>query len=81
MPIDASTSPGDSAIPTGSFGFSRNARIVRESESVSITPNSRELSIGTRIPAIVSPEPSAMCCSSIWRGSIRKTWSAPKTQM
>ena len=70
-PVGMAESPGDSAIPTGSFGFSRNALIVRASRSVSITPNSPALSIGTRIPAIVIPAPRAMCCSIIWRGSIR----------
>jgi hypothetical protein len=36
---------------------------------------------GTLIPATVTPAPDSTWCSTICRGSIRYTWSAPKTTM
>ena len=39
--------------------------------AVSITPNWSACSIGARSAATVTPLPDAMCCSTIWRGSMR----------
>ena len=47
--------------------------------SASITPNALASLRGTRRPATVTPAPVARCCSIICAGSIRYTWSAPKT--
>ena len=46
---------------------------------VSMTPNSVALSLGTLIPATVSPAPPSMWASTICDASIRYTWSAPNT--
>ncbi len=39
--------------------------------AVSMTPNWFAWSIGTRIPATVTPTPLATCWATIWRGSMR----------
>ncbi len=44
-------------------------------------PNARAWERGTRMPATVTPAPVAMCWSTICDGSMRYTWSAPKTTM
>ncbi|CAM5371213.1 hypothetical protein SVIOM342S_05127 [Streptomyces violaceorubidus] len=52
---------------------------VCPSEPGVITPKDGDSARGTRIPATVTPAPDSMCWASIWRGSIRYTWSAPNT--
>jgi hypothetical protein len=70
--MDASTSWGASASPTGSFGFSRKARIRSGDDgSMSITPNWSASSIGCRMAATVHPAPLSTCASTIWQKSIR----------
>ncbi len=71
---------GESARPTGSEGFSRNAAIfVGSFGSVSMTPNWSAIEIGWRMPATVSCAPDSTCASTIWEKSMRYTWSAPTT--
>ena len=43
------------------------------------TPKSVAAVLGTGIAATVTPAPQARCASIICTGSIRYTWSAPKT--
>ncbi len=70
--MDASTSPGESSSPCGSFGFSRNARIwYGFAGSTLMTPNWSASSMGWRIAATVAPCPDAMCASIIWLKSMR----------
>src|ERR1019366_1610293 len=63
----------------GSAGFSRNASMLWPSGAVCTTPKSVASILGTGIAATVTPAPRARCWSIICIGSIRYTWSAPKT--
>ena len=68
----ASTSCGASGRPTGSVGFSRNARIRAGLDgSTSITPNWSASPIGWRIAATVQPAPDSTWSATIWEKSIR----------
>ena len=70
--MEASTSSGESGSPSGSFGFSRNARIRSGcAGSMSITPNWSASSIGCRIAATVHPAPDETWASTIWPKSMR----------
>jgi hypothetical protein len=71
LPIDAKTWSGASGSPTASLGFSRNAVIVWPSAPASTTPNWSACASGARSAATVTAAPVSMCCSTIWRGSIR----------
>ncbi len=77
--MEANTLSGSSARPGGSAGFSRKRSTVSPSEPGVITPNEDDSVRGTLIPATVTPAPLSMCWLSIWRGSMRYTWSAPNT--
>ena len=58
--------------PTGSVGFSRNARIAAgEDGSTSMTPNWSAMEIGCRIAATVQPAPDSTWASTICEKSIR----------
>jgi hypothetical protein len=74
LPIDASTSSGESGRPSGADGFSRNSRILPVSPgSTSITPNWSARAIGCRIAATVAAAPDSTCAWTIWEKSIRYT--------
>lgn len=73
--------PGVPGRPGGSAGFSRKLSTWTPSEAGVMIPNEEASALGTLIPATVTPAPFSMCCWSIWRGSMRYTWSAPKTAM
>ena len=79
MPIEANDSSGEPGSGGGSAGFSRNRSIVRPSLATPRMPNSFASCRATGIAATVTPAPYARCCEIICRGSIRYTWSAPKT--
>ena len=67
-------------MPGGSSGFSMKLRMRPES-SASMQPNALASLRGTRMPATVAPAPLSMWNWTICSGSIRYTWSAPKTTM
>ncbi len=77
--MDANAWSWRPGIGGGSAGFSRNASMVRPSLAVLMTPNADASARGTGIAATVTPAPYDRCCSIICIGSIRNTWSAPKT--
>ena len=63
---------GLSGRPTASVGFSLKAAMrLLPAGSPSMTPKLLACDSGTRTPATVTEAPVAMCCSSIWRGSMR----------
>ena len=68
--MEAKISSGESGRPEASAGFSLKLAIFVPSPT-SITPSWLAWERGARIPATVAPAPEAMCCSTIWRGSIR----------
>lgn len=67
-------------MPGGSSGFSTNLR-MRPDSSESMQPKAVASLRGTRMPATVAPAPLSMWNRTICSGSIRYTWSAPKTTM
>ncbi len=77
--MDANARSGWPGMGGGSAGFSRNASMVWPSAAVLMTPNSVASLRSTGMAATVTPAPAARCCSIICIGSIRNTWSAPKT--
>ncbi|GLE52302.1 hypothetical protein ATCCBAA256_18710 [Mycobacterium montefiorense] len=80
MPIETNVVSGSSGVPGGSSGFSTKLWIWPDS-SQSIQPNAEASARGTRMPATVAPAPLSMWKRTICSGSIRYTWSAPKTTM
>ncbi len=63
----------------GSAGFSRNASIVLPSGATLTMPKADASLRGTGMAATVTPAPCRTWWSIICTGSIRYTWSAPKT--
>jgi hypothetical protein len=63
----------------GSAGFSRNASIVLPSGPTLTMPKADASLRGTGMAATVTPAPCRTWWSIICIGSIRYTWSAPKT--
>jgi hypothetical protein len=80
LPIDANVTFGSSGTDGGDDGFSRK-RVIFPDASESMQPNAFASLRGTRIPATVTPAPASTCSATICDGSIRYTWSAPKTTM
>ena len=76
--MEAKVDSGSSGVPGGSDGFSRKL-VIRLLSSASMQPKACASLRGTRMPATVTAAPDSMCARTICSGSMRYTWSAPKT--